>query len=85
MSPEAVGALKQGLVRSGAGRLRSRVIDGTADLPSTTVTLFLTVEGSEQSVANTFVFNVPEGAYSRVQDKILEFARETFPDCKLSF
>lgn len=83
--PEDVRDLKQDLLRSGAGRLRSRVVDGTADLPSTTVTFFLSVEGSDQSLANTFTFNVAEGAYSRVQQKINGFVRKTFADCDLVF
>jgi len=87
VSPEVVDNLKRALLRAGAGRLRGRIVDGTADVPDTTVTFFLEVESSRQSVANTFTFNVSEGGYEKVQAVIKEFRDDAlpYPDCVLVF
>lgn len=81
----AVQSLRQRLVNNGAERLQNHVIPGTADLPSTTVTFFLPVEESSQSLANTFTFNEALGAHSRVQRWIRTFVEDTFADCELTF
>ena len=67
--------------------LRGRIVEGTADLPDTTVTFFLEVESSRQSVANTFTFNVADGGYEKVQAVIKEFRDDAlpYPGCVLVF
>jgi hypothetical protein len=81
----AVQGLRQSLMNNGAERLRNRIIPNTADLPSTTVTFFLAVEDSQQSLANTFTYNETVGSYSRIQVRLLAFVAASFKDCDLTF
>lgn len=80
-----VQGLRQSLMNNGAERLRNRIVPGTADLPSTTVTFFLSVEDTQQSLANTFTYNETEGIYSRIQRRLVTFVADSFKDCELTF